>query len=99
MREILRRNVRNIRTKQAAPVAAEGQGGIKWYQAEDGGLVNLDLAQQIQVYEIDGVVSIIASYNDGSENVLRSFGNDEDAAFAELDVIAGIVGAQSVGAA
>lgn len=59
---------------------------LSWYEAQDGALVNLDLAQQIQVYEIDDKFSITVAYNDGSESVLVTF-DTEEKAWAELDAI------------
>jgi len=65
---------------------ASDQSGLSWYEADDGSLVNLDLAQYIQVYEVDAKFSVIASYNDGSEVVLVTFA-EEQRAWDELDAI------------
>jgi predicted DCC family thiol-disulfide oxidoreductase YuxK len=84
------RIVRAKGNQQAAitevPDSADEQRNLSWYEAQDGTLVNLDLAQQIQVYEVDDKFSIIAAYNDGSEVVLVTF-DDEGKAWSELDAV------------
>ncbi len=79
------------RGNQQPAAASAPTDGIRWYRAMDGGLINLDLAQQIQVYDVDGKFQIIASYNDGSEVMLADFGDKEQDAWQELDRISGVV--------
>jgi hypothetical protein len=77
--------VRRKGNQQAAQAA--GLVGARWYRAQDGSLVNLELAQEIEVASSDGgSFQVVCSYNDGSEAVLVETG-DERVAWAEMERI------------
>ncbi len=59
-------------------VTARMLGGL-WYRTDNGRLVNIELAQEIQHLEVDGKYQVIVAYNDYSEVVLTTMDNEKDA--------------------
>ncbi len=61
------------------PVPAERLVGSFWFHTAEGRLINLELAQSIEVAQVENEFHVIAAYNDASEVVLAKYETAEGA--------------------
>ncbi len=75
-----------IRKGNQQPLAAGGYLIGNWFKTTEDKLVNLELAQAIEILQIDKAWVVLATYNDASEVRLASY-NSQKEAQALLDQI------------